>query len=605
MAYKKSAALLALFAIPATAAVVGDAPVSANTSYSYDWQVQNAENLIDQINPANTTYQYYLTEARNAYNALTYYQQTQVRNAATLFYYLGTNENQQHAQNTFAAKMAAISSRNSTFIRDIEEANRYYNSLTAGQKAVIPHHLYIQLQNYVENARKTEAVQQSFEQLNVKDGNYVSNYQSAMYAYNLLPYDFKLLLTTMANDKMREYETFHSPSYNRSIAQQVMTAISNLTTSSTKQQVEEVRAQYNGLNISQQSLVTNIKDLIYIEDVQSNIPHGWDPYYYDDEQLQEKESPTRIEVTKQDQTYTVLMPVSDMNRYTPTKITVSNNIALSIPRDAIPGTNEQAVVAMTIEETSGQSVSFSASLYNDNLQFASYIDIEVKGLPATATLLRLGDDGEYSATPYTRVANKHIIKTKTSGEYTATNNQPRLFDIHADGHRYEIEQLAKRKIVEGDENNSFKPREHVTLAQYATMVSRAMALTANEGSAYRDVQGKWYESSIQSLIEAGVLEQRQSNFLHAERIMTRKEAAIMSIRLLQHAGVAIADPDYSSNPFTDVKQLSSSDRYYIALAYDFGIFGGKENGRFDPDGKLTRSQMAKVLYRTLQIAKMM
>ncbi|MEK4531858.1 S-layer homology domain-containing protein [Solibacillus sp. FSL K6-1554] len=48
----------------------------------------------------------------------------------------------------------------------------------------------------------------------------------------------------------------------------------------------------------------------------------------------------------------------------------------------------------------------------------------------------------------------------------------------------------------------------------------------------------------------------------------------------------------------------TSDRYFVATAYEFGIFGGKKNGQFDPNGKMTRSQMAKVLYKTLQIAKM-
>ncbi|MFS0876218.1 S-layer homology domain-containing protein [Solibacillus isronensis] len=46
------------------------------------------------------------------------------------------------------------------------------------------------------------------------------------------------------------------------------------------------------------------------------------------------------------------------------------------------------------------------------------------------------------------------------------------------------------------------------------------------------------------------------------------------------------------------------DSYFVAAASELGIFGGKENGQFDPNGKLTRSQMAKVLYKTLQIAKM-
>ncbi|MBD8035936.1 S-layer homology domain-containing protein [Solibacillus sp. A46] len=602
MTIKKSAALFSILSIPA-AIVITDAPAFANSSNSYDWQVYNVENLIDQINTSSSTYEYYIKEARNAYNALTYYQQTQVRNAATLFYYLDTYENHQEVLNTFAAKMNAISARKSTFIRDIEEANRYYNSLTYSQKNAIPSHSYIQLQNYMENLRKMEAVQLSFEQLNTKDWNYVSNYQSAMQAYNSLPYDFRTLLSTMANEKMREYELHQSPAYNRSIAQQVMTAISKLTTSSTQQQVEAVRKEYNALNALQQRLVTNLQDLLYIEEAQRNIPFGWDPYYY--EELEEKENPTSIEVSKKGNSYSILIPVSDMNRHIPTKITVSDSISLSIPRSAIPASNNNAVIALTIDEVKGQSILLSASMHNENLQFSSYIDIEVKGFPASATILRLGNDGDYEATPYTRVLNKHVLKTKNSAEYIVSEHNPKFFDIQADGHRYQIEQLAKRKIVSGVENNYFKPSAHVTLAQYAAMISRSMGLTANEHSTYLDIQGKWYEASVQALLEAGILDDKKSNYFNAEQVVTRKEAALISIRMLQHAGVAMADPNLSKMPFTDIKQLSSSERYYIALAYEYGIFGGKENGHFDPNGKLTRSQMAKVLHRTLQIAKML
>ncbi|MBD8034028.1 MULTISPECIES: S-layer homology domain-containing protein [Solibacillus] len=601
MTNKKSAALFSILSIPA-AIVITDAPAYANSSNSYDWQVYNVESLIDQINSASSTYDYYLKEARNAYNALTYYQQTQVRNAATLFYYLDTYENHQDILNIFVGKMNAISARNSTFIRDIEDANRYYNSLTYSQKNAIPNHLYIQLQNYVENLKKMEAVQLSFEQLNTKDWNYLSNYQSAMQAYNLLPYDFRTLLSPIANEKMREYEQQQSPAYNRSIAQKVMTAISKLNTSSTQQQVEAVRKEYNALNTVQQRLVTNLEDLLYIEEAQRNIAFGWDPYYYEDNR--QKEDPTSIEVSKKENSYSVLIPVSDMKWNTPTKITVSDSISLSIPRSAIPASYNNGVVAVSIDEVKGGSILFSASMDNENLQFSSYIDIEVKNIPASATILRLGNDGEFEATPYTRVANKHVLKTKNSAEYIVSEHNPKFFDIQGDGHRYQIEQLAKRKIVSGVENNYFKPSAHVTLAQYAAMISRSMGLKANEDSTYQDVHGKWFEASIQSLLEVGILDNKNSNYFNAEQVVTRKQAALLSIRMLQHAGVTISDPNLSKIPFTDLKQLSSSERYYIALAYEYGIFGGKENGQFDPNGKLTRSQMAKVLHRTLQIAKM-
>lgn len=595
---KKTTLYLALFTTPA---VIITAPAYINAAN--DWQVENVENLIDQINPFNTTYEYYLIEAKNAYYLLSTYQQSNVRNSTTLFYYLGSTDNQQTYLKTFSDKMAAISARNSTFLRDIEEANRYYHSLTTSQQAIIPNYLYLQLQNYLENIEKMKAVQLDFEKLSVLDSSYIYSYETAMKAYQLLPYDFRMLLTPLMSEKKREYETYISPANNRSVAQQVINEISKLSTSSSMEEVASVRAKYNGLTILQQNYVANYRDLLYIEEVQRNTSYGWDPYYIDEKE-KPTDYPTNIEVSKKGQLYTVVMPATEMNQYTNTKITVSDTITLTIPYVAVPKTNNNDIVTMTIEEINEDSILFTASMYDENFEFSSYIDIEVKGLSSSTTIVRLDNDGEYIATPYRKIANKNIIKTKTSAQFKVVNSRVQFFDIHADGHQYEIEQLAKRKIVSGVENGYYKPNTQVTLAQYAAMIARSMNITTNESSTYLDISGKWYETSIVALLETGILEHPNSNYFNAGKVVTRQEAAVLSIRMLQYAGVQISDPDYKKIPFTDFKQLSTSDRYFVATAYEFGIFGGKKNGQFDPNGKLTRSQMAKVLYKTLQIAKM-
>lgn len=589
---------MALFTIPA---IIVTAPAFIDAAY--DWQVENTENLIDQINPNNTTYDYYLNEAKNAYYLLSNYQQNQVRNSTTLFYYLGSNHDHQYVLTTFSNKIAALSARNSTFLRDIEETNRYYHSLTTTQQAIIPNYLYLQLQNYMENMTKMKAVQLKLEQLSLQDSSYVYNYETTMQEYQLLPYDFRTLLTPLMNEKKREYETYFSPTNNRTIAQQVINEISKLSTSSSQEQVASVRVRYNGLTTLQQTFVSNYHDLLYIEEVQRNTSFGWDPYH-EDEKDKQSEYSTNIEVTKKDQLYTVVMPVSKMKRYSNTKTTVSDTITLSIPKDAVQKTNNDDVLTMTIEEMNEESILFTANMYDESFEFSSYIDIEVKGLPSSATIVRLHEGGEYIATPYRKLANKFMIKTKTSAQFTALNSRVQFFDIHTDGHRYEIEQLAKRKIVSGVDGSYYKPNAKVTLAQYAAMIARSMNITTNESSTYQDVHGKWYESSIVALLEAGILEQPNSNYFNAEKVVTRKEAAVLSVRLLQYAGIQFSAPVLNKIPFTDFKQLSTSDRYFVAAAYELGIFGGKENGQFDPNGKLTRSQMAKVLYKTLQIAKM-
>ena len=55
-------------------------------------------------------------------------------------------------------------------------------------------------------------------------------------------------------------------------------------------------------------------------------------------------------------------------------------------------------------------------------------------------------------------------------------------------------------------------------------------------------------------------------------------------------------PDISGTPFTDVR---ASDWYAqpVAWAAQSGVVNGVGGGKFDPNGEVTREQMAAILYR--------
>ncbi|MER2154971.1 MAG: hypothetical protein ABS917_12325 [Solibacillus sp.] len=52
---------------------------------------------------------------------------------------------------------------------------------------------------------------------------------------------------------------------------------------------------------------------------------------------------------------------------------------------------------MTIEEMDEESILFTANMYDESFEFSSYIDIEVNGLPSSATIARLHDGGKFIA----------------------------------------------------------------------------------------------------------------------------------------------------------------------------------------------------------------
>lgn len=605
MKNKKSAFLLSIAAIPAAVTFASN-DVSANTTY--DWtQIQEVINLIDKIDPTSTTYYYYLTEAYNAYYRLSEYERQYVSNSSRLFnYYNNTDSSGNYIQNgldVFTKKMNSISISKSSFLRDVQDANRYYDALSVAQKAGLSQYYVTQLHTYNVNIAKMTAVENSFNALDVKDANYVSNYLSALRDYNALDYSYRRLIETIVNKKIEQYNQYHNVDYNRSIAQQVITAISNLTTSSNVTDIANVRALYNGLTSIQKSYISNYRDLQYIEDVLHNVENGWNPdYEIDDENDIPKD---KITVRQSGSTYSIFMPVAKMKKYSATTINVSDTITLSIPKSAIPESSKSAVVIMTIDDYEESGLAFKATIYDKEFEFSTYIDIVVKGLSSSDTILKVAENGEYVTAPYRRASQRHTIKTTTSNEYVVANEEPFFYDIATEPLYLEIMQLAKRKIVSGLEENYYKPRANISLAQYAAMISRGMDLTTSNSSTYSDVRGKWFESSIVSLIEADILDSKSGSNYYPNQIVTRKQAAQISIRMLEHAGVAITEPNYSAVTFKDFKQMSGTDRYYAAVANELGIFGGKADGRFDPNGQLTRAQMAKVLYRTLQIAKML
>lgn len=602
MKNKKSALLLSLAAIPAAVTFASNDVAANNT---YDWtQAQEVVKLIDKIDPKSTTYNYYLTEAYNAYYRLSEYERQFVSNASRLFYYYNnTSSDGNHVQtgiDSFIKKMNAISISKATFLRDVKEANRSYDSLTEAQKAGVPHHYVTQLTTYNTNIAKMTAVENSFNALDVMDANYVANYLVALRDYNTLDYSYRKLIEKTVNIKIEQYNQYHNTDYNRSMAQQVITAISKLTTSSHEADVAKVRALYNGLTSLQKSYIANYRDLQYIEDVQKNIPNGWNPDYVDENE--EEVIPTdKISVIEDGSTYTIYLPVSKMNPRSATTIKVSSTITLVIPKSAVPESNESAVIVMTIDDYEDYGLNFYASIYDKELEFSTYIDIIVKGLNADDTIVKVAANGDTVAAPHKRTAKQHTIKTKTSNEYAVENDEPFFYDVVTEPLRYEILQLAKRKIVSGQEENYYRPKANVTLAQYATMISRAMDLPPADRASNGDLQGKWYEDAMETLVAADILDSNHS----PNQIVTRKQAAKISVRMLEHAGIPISAPNYSTVKFKDFKQMTEAERYDAAVANELGIFDGKVDGRFDPNGQLTRAQMAKVLQRTLKLAKMM
>ena len=163
--------------------------------------------------------------------------------------------------------------------------------------------------------------------------------------------------------------------------------------------------------------------------------------------------------------------------------------------------------------------------------------------------------------------------------------------------------LSKRGVVAGHEDGTFAPNKSISRAHFAALIANALGLQSEEEGQFKDTDGQWYETHIQALYEAGITSGTSTTTFNPNANITRQQAAAMMARILEY--VSKKAEQTSELSFKDSEQINKQFAESIAIVNSLGIMNGKEDGTFDPNGNLTRGQMAIILTRTLNITDMM
>lgn len=148
------------------------------------------------------------------------------------------------------------------------------------------------------------------------------------------------------------------------------------------------------------------------------------------------------------------------------------------------------------------------------------------------------------------------------------------------------------------ESSKFNPNDNVKRSQFALMLQRGLQLDVPATTKFTDIAK--FDAEAQNAIKAlngyGVINGTTETTFAPGMEITRKQAALMIYRLLVKKGF---EPTGVTADFTDVKG-NGEDAVAIAELNKLGVMTGFE-GKFNPQNKLTRNQMAKVLHNTLQV----
>ena len=197
------------------------------------------------------------------------------------------------------------------------------------------------------------------------------------------------------------------------------------------------------------------------------------------------------------------------------------------------------------------------------------------------------------------------LKLKKGGTFQFSSDQVSFSDIAAVSNADEIIYLANRQVIKGRGNGTFGPNEEITRGQFAVMIARALNLQASgNATSFADTKGKWYEKDIQALVEAGIAKGTSATTFNPEGKLTRQQAASLMANLLRYVEFDV-DSVLSRTPYVDASKIAEYARKDVGILNTLDIMTGNSKGEFSPTANLKRSQMAKVLKRTLNIAEMM
>jgi N-acetylmuramoyl-L-alanine amidase CwlD len=169
---------------------------------------------------------------------------------------------------------------------------------------------------------------------------------------------------------------------------------------------------------------------------------------------------------------------------------------------------------------------------------------------------------------------------------------PILFkDINSSWAKNEIISFVQAGYLNGYEDNTFRPSNSITRAEFITIVNKVFDKTKKTEITFSDVaDGEWYYDAVCIAVGEGYINGYSDNTFKPNAPITREEAAKI---------VAIASGIESEGTvsFKDDSSISEWAKQYVVALATNGVINGYEDNTFKPKNNITREETVAILSR--------
>lgn len=181
------------------------------------------------------------------------------------------------------------------------------------------------------------------------------------------------------------------------------------------------------------------------------------------------------------------------------------------------------------------------------------------------------------------------------------NDSDKLFFADTNSHWAEksINLLAKNQIVSGKKENNFYPNAFITRAEFAKLLSTTFSLTTHvDLQSFYDVKHTdWFYDYVTSLYLAEIAHGDPNGFFLPDNHISREEATVMLIRLLEKSGIKSTGISETEPKFNDTQKISPWAINAIKKAVSLGLIEGNNKNNFSPKDNLTRAEACVLVCR--------
>lgn len=152
-------------------------------------------------------------------------------------------------------------------------------------------------------------------------------------------------------------------------------------------------------------------------------------------------------------------------------------------------------------------------------------------------------------------------------------------------------------VLSGDGDGKFRPGDGILREEFTKLLIMAFCdgKTESKSLKFTDVADAWYKPYIETAFAKGIVNGVSEDTFGVGQYLTREDAAVM----LQRAAEATYHDITKKQTlvgFTDQDSIADYARIAVDMLARAQIFNGFEDGSFRPQARITRAEVAKVIY---------